>query len=39
MLELKKIKLKANYQKELNEKTIKNAPEKLYPVLQKYIAK
>lgn len=37
MLELKKIKLKANYQKILNEKTIKNSPEKLYPVLQSYI--
>lgn len=37
MLELKKIKLKINYQKKLNEKTIKNSPEKLYPILQNYI--
>lgn len=38
MLELRKIKLKVNYQKKLNEKTINDAPEKLYPILQKYIA-
>lgn len=37
MLELKKIKLKNNYQKKLNEKTIRNTPEKIYPILQKYI--
>ncbi len=37
MLELKKIKLKDIYQKKLNEKTIKDEPEKLYLILKKYI--
>ena len=37
MLELKKIKLKVNYQKLLTEKTIKNSPEKIYPILKNYI--
>ena len=36
MLELRKIKLKNNYQKLLNEKTIKNSPEKIYPILKKF---
>ena len=37
MLERKKIKLKAAYQKILSEKTIKNSPEKIYMILKKYI--
>lgn len=37
MFELKKMKLKDNYQKKLNEKTISNTPEKVYPILKRYI--
>ena len=37
MNNLKKIKLKDIYQKKLNEKTIKDEPEKLYLILKKYI--
>ena len=37
MLERKKIKLNAGYQKKLSEKTVKHTPEKLRPILKKYI--